>query len=211
MSSRRIRRDASGNYEIRLGEEERILLSRLPGQLIEALSILEDSWENSSDNDNENSPYAQEIVPEELRRLFPVAYPRDDEAESTYGSLTRPDLARSHRRALETLSKTARSIRLDSEGLESWLKALNSLRLVLGTDLDITEESDPVPASDPRHLEWEVYGYLSGLLDEIVSVLCDDLPPAIPGAGNDLIDDPWGEPPGGLRWDGTALPEPGEQ
>ena len=54
--------------------------------------------------------------------------------------------------------------------LDSWLTALNELRLVLGTRLDITEESyaqwpDP---RDPGARERALYLYLSGLQEEAV-------------------------------------------
>jgi hypothetical protein len=50
------------------------------------------------------------------------------------------------------------------------MQAVNSLRLVLGTMLEITDDDqepewDP---SDPNARTMALYGYLGGLLDEIV-------------------------------------------
>ena len=41
----------------------------------------------------------------------------------------------------------------------------------------------------------------------MIDLLSDALPPPLDGADEDVPDDPWGEPLGGLRWDGTPLPE----
>jgi hypothetical protein len=37
----------------------------------------------------------------------------------------------------------------------------------------------------------------------VVDALADILPPSSEDEG---LDDPWGEPPGDLRWDGTPVP-----
>jgi hypothetical protein len=38
----------------------------------------------------------------------------------------------------------------------------------------------------------------------VVDALADILPPSREDDAS--LDDPWGEPPGGLRWDGTPMP-----
>jgi hypothetical protein len=80
-------------------------------------------------------------------------------------------------------------------------------RLVLGTVLDIREDSEvPEGPVSPQLL---AYYYLSGLQGEIVEYLSESLPEALPGADDQIPEDPWGEPLGGLRWDGT--PQPGSE
>jgi hypothetical protein len=179
---------------VRLRVEERALLAALPQQLATALDEL---------------PVGGD-PPEALRRLFPPAYLHDERAEESYGSVMRSDLASHHREALETLLSTASKTRVDAAELEGWLVALNDLRLVLGTSLGVTEDVANVTPSDPRFQEWAIYGYLSFLQGEVVDALAGVLPPAVEGAGDDLPEDPWGEPLGDLRWDGTQRPEPGE-
>lgn len=147
-------------------------------------------------------------VPDALRRLFPTAHPRDPDEEAAYVALARRDLLRSHRDVLETLERTASATHLSEEELESWLTALNELRLVLGTSLGVTEDGLPPARHDPSYPQWALYGYLSGLVDDAVSALSGVLPPPTPGADDAAPVDPWGEPPGGLRWDGTALRDP---
>jgi hypothetical protein len=194
MSRRRIRALRSGAFEVRLRLEERALLAALPQQLATALDEL---------------PVGGE-PPEALRRLFPPAYLRDERAEESYASVMRADLATHHREALETLLTTASKSRVDAGELEGWLVALNDLRLVLGTALGVSEDMATVTPQDPRFQEWAVYGYLSFLVGEVVDALAGVLPAAVDGAGDDLPEDPWGEPLGDLRWDGTQRPEAGD-
>jgi hypothetical protein len=55
------------------------------------------------------------------------------------------------------------------------MQAINALRLVLGTMLDITDDDDELSfsPSDPNARTMALYGYLGGLLDEIVTVQLD--------------------------------------
>ena len=57
--------------------------------------------------------------------------------------------------------------------------------------------------------EWIAYHYLGGLQSELIDILEGSLPDPVPGADDLVPDDHWGEPPGGLRWDGT--PQPGDR
>ena len=190
----RISANARGGYDVDLPEEERDLLALLPGRLLTSLEIL-----TQPDSD----------IPENLRRLFPPAYPTDASAENAYIQLVRDDLLDHHRQALTVLRDSAEFTHLDEEGLAAWLTAITDLRLMLGSILEVSEEESEIDAADPRYYDWICYHYLSQLLFEIVSVLSDRLPPFDVGAKGDetLPEDPWGEPPGGLRWDGTPIPE----
>ena len=55
----------------------------------------------------------------------------------------------------------------------TWLRALNQLRLLLGTRLDVTEEGDERPMSDddPRAATFALYDYLAFLQDQLVDAL----------------------------------------
>ena len=53
--------------------------------------------------------------------------------------------------------------------------AVNDLRLVIGTNLDVCEDDGPLDPDDPDAPACAVYGYLTGLLDDIVSALADGL------------------------------------
>ena len=151
MVGRRITRDRKGDYRLRLPPDERELLRTLPSQMREVLQT--------------NDPG--------LRRLFPPAYPEDGDAEDEFRHLMREELLEGKLAALRVVEETAGAERLTGEQLEGWLGALESLRLYLGTQLDISEETyaaelDP---DDPEAPALALYGYLSWLQEEAVAAL----------------------------------------
>lgn len=144
MLRRPVKRSKSGRYQLRLSKDERDLLRSLPEQLN---AILE-----------EDDP--------RLRRLFPPAYADDPERDAEYQRLMREDLLDRHRAALETMAHTIDADSLDAEQLTAWLGTLNDFRLVLGTQLDVSE--DDIGADTP---EYVVYHYLSYLEEAVVEAL----------------------------------------
>ena len=76
-----------------------------------------------------------------LRRLFPPAYTDDDDANDEFQRLMREELLEGKLAALEIVEQTAGADHLTGEQLEGWLGALESLRLFLGTQLDVSEET----------------------------------------------------------------------
>ena len=143
---------SDGGVRLQLSRDERALLVGLTGELRALL----------------------EVTPEDpsLRRLFPQAYD-DDADERAYRELTGDSLLDSRREALELLEQTADSERLTAEEADAWLRALNDLRLVLGTRLDVQEDtfaSEP-NLNDPRGQALAVYGYLSWLQEQLVEAL----------------------------------------
>jgi hypothetical protein len=146
-----IRRTRKGDYALNLSAQERDVLRSLPVQLRELLS---------SDDPA-------------LRRLFPPAYPDDEALEAEYRGLMSADLLEHHTAALDTMETTIDNERLDEEQLLGWLGALNQLRLVLGTRLDVTEDMDygAIVEDDPRHPAFAMYNYLTYLQGEVVEAL----------------------------------------
>lgn len=151
MAHRRIEPDRKGGYRLRLPDEERELLRSLPAQLRDVLR---------SDDPS-------------LARLFPPAYPDDREADDEYRRLTRDELLDGKLAALHVVEQTAGADHLSAEELEAWLGALESLRLVLGTQIDVTEETyaDALDPSDPKAPALALYGYLSWLQEQAVEAL----------------------------------------
>jgi hypothetical protein len=148
----RIERTREGDFRLRLPPAERELLRRLPAELRDLLAA------NPADPD--------------LRRLFPPAY-EDDAGEAEYRRLMRADLVEGRRQALCVLQETIDNDRLSLDEAEAWLTALNDLRLVLGTRLNVSEDTllhglDP---REPRARELALYAYLSGLQEELVAAL----------------------------------------
>ena len=110
-----------------------------------------------------------------LRRLSPPAY--DDEAdERGYREIMGAELLNGRMQALELVAATAGNERLTAEEAETWLRALNDLRLVLGTRLDVQENSllDRIDSDDPDAAGLAVYAYLSWLQEQLVEALSID-------------------------------------
>jgi hypothetical protein len=143
--------------------------------------------------------------PASLRRLFPRAYTTDDEAERLFETASRAELLSRHREALRTLAETADLRTLTHEQMEAWMAALTELRLVFGTVLDVTDEELPA-AVDAESPQGVVYQYLTMLQAELIDVMEQWLPEPVEGADDAVPEDPWGEPLGDLRWDGTTQP-----
>ena len=157
FSRRRVRRSSDGAYEVHLPDAERALVADLVEQLRELLT---------ADTDDPS-----------LRRLFPTAYNQDVERDREYQQLVRDELLERRLAALDTVGSTIDAGRVDEQQLTGWLTALNDLRLVLGTRLDVSEDAVEVDADDPDALAHAVYGYLGFLVSEVVDALADGLPP----------------------------------
>jgi Domain of unknown function (DUF2017) len=149
---RGVERTGENEYRVVLSAGERELLQRLPSEL---RTLLDTQPEDPT-----------------LRRLFPPAYD-DAEEEVEYRRLMHDELLDGRRRALRVLEETADRERLDEEKLHAWLGALNDLRLVLGTRLDVSEElyeAEPDPR-DARAPELALYLYLTWLQEELVTAI----------------------------------------
>ena len=60
------------------------------------------------------------------------------------------------------------------------MRSVNAVRLVIGTQLDISEELAPVDQTDPDYPRYGVYDFLSNLLAWIVDALPSSPPPEAP-------------------------------
>jgi hypothetical protein len=154
MARRQIRLARDGSFRLRLSPPERELLRALPAEL----ELLLDAPE---------SP--------DLRRLSPAAY-EDADAQAEYTRLVGGELLEDRRRALGTIRETAGRDRLTAAEAEAWLRGLTTLRLVLGTRLDVREDEPPtVDPADPRAREFAVYLYLSYLQEQLVEAMSEAL------------------------------------
>ena len=120
------------------------------------------------------------IDPDEpmTRRLFPPAYPDsgDRAAEQEYRTLVDTALVSHHREAFAVLAETAEADTLSEPELNAWLSAVGSIRLVLGTRLDVSEDMAPPEPSDPTAPEYALYELLGQLQYLMIEVLAADLP-----------------------------------
>jgi len=149
----RIRRVRGGMIRIDLPEHERELVQRVLPQLRELMTV-------DADDDR-------------TRRLFPVAFPDDEEAEGEYRRYMHSELVSSRLGALDAVEATVDAKELTEEQAVAWLQSINSVRLVLGSLLDVSEELelDSLPVDDPQIESYALYAYLSMLLGELVEAL----------------------------------------
>ena len=150
---RQIERDADGGVRLRFNEGEILLLRE---RLDELQALLEDPDDPA------------------LRRLFPQAHD-DPESEEQYRSLVRDQLVTGRAKAVSVVRDTLERDTLDADEADAWLRALNDVRLVLGTRLDVTEDLDyeNLDLNEPRGRDLAVYGYLTWLQEQLVEALAE--------------------------------------
>jgi Domain of unknown function (DUF2017) len=154
MSERRVVTRSGGRYVLHLGRDERGLVARLLDELRVLLT----------------EPAADTSV----ARLFPVVHPDHPESEAEYQRLMRDELVTSRLSGIETVSnvlgRSGRKVTLDEAQMVAFMQAVNGVRLVLGTLLDVTEDDELIEEVDDTP-EYHLYGYLSWVLDSSVQAL----------------------------------------
>lgn len=111
-------------------------------------------------------------------RLFPDGYRDDPTAAAELRRLTEGNLrARKDDAAARFAARVpdgGGKVRLDPDDTATWLTAINDLRLVLGTRLGVTEDSDPLGGHRPgseQAAPYLIYHWLTGLQDELITRL----------------------------------------
>ncbi len=152
----RVSRNRRGQFELDIPPHERDVLRSLPGQLRELL------------NDGDDKA---------LKRLFPPAHPSDEDLNQQYRELVHDELVRERLWAAGVMEASVDAKRLDEEQMRAWLSALNDLRLVLGTRLDIEEDTDfeAIDADDPQAPVYALYAYLTFLQSQVIDALSEAL------------------------------------
>ena len=111
-----------------------------------------------------------------LIRIFPPAYhlADDAEADAEYQRLMREELVASRLSGITTVNDALQgSGPVGEETMIAFIQAINGLRLVLGTMLDVDEDDDPeeIDEDGPLVGEHHLYNFLSWLLDWAVRAL----------------------------------------
>jgi hypothetical protein len=151
-SRKLLTRGRGGTWTLHLGADERQLLASLATELD---ALLEARPDDPS-----------------LRRLHPTAYIDDEEHEAGWQLLIGEELRATRRAQLDVLRAAAERTELDDDEVQGWMQALNALRLVLGTRLDVSEdEVGPLDANDPDAPAYALYELLGYLLDRTVQSL----------------------------------------
>jgi len=142
-------------FTLHIGTDERLVVAGLLTEL----------------RDMQTDPDAADAV----ARLFPVVHPTDPVEEEEWQRLMREELVTSRRAAIDTvvevLQRPGRKIPVSADEMHVFVQAVNSIRLVLGTVLEVAEDEDEVPPELLESPEYALYGYLSFVLDASVRVL----------------------------------------
>jgi len=151
-----IQRQKDGTFLLLIGDDEREIFLNLLDQLAEVIT-------------DPNNPA--------VRRLFPAAYINDDERNNEYARLMHEELAASKTASIASARHLLESPNpMSADDLMAFMQVVNSLRLILGTLLDVDESDGPLPDPDePEAASWHLYTYLGWLLEWIVEELGSEL------------------------------------
>ncbi|MCU1398201.1 MAG: hypothetical protein JWN62_1310 [Acidimicrobiales bacterium] len=156
-----IEREGNG-YRFNLDREERALVHRL---MTEMRALLQEPDADSGDG---------QVTDNRLKRIFPTAYHQagDQELDQEYQRLMREEILASRLLGLDAVDEFMNAASGDRANateaqMMAFLQALNGVRLVLGTMLDVDEQHDvgDVPDDHPNAGEYNLYDFLSWLLD----------------------------------------------
>jgi hypothetical protein len=114
-----------------------------------------------------------------LARLFPDGYTNDEHASADFRRFTEQDLRQQKIAALsdvrDTLENKQDPTSVNSQQAQSWLKAINDLRIALSIRLEINEESfetfEMLPDEDPQKSVYAVYFWLGWLQENLLGLL----------------------------------------
>jgi hypothetical protein len=147
------------HWVLNIGANERAVIEQLLSELRALLT----------DDSDEPSPL--------LQRLFPMAYPDDEEKEAEYQRLMREELVTSRVIQIDAVAGYLADdgAYLDEGQVIALMQSVNALRVVLGTMLDVGEDDEvgTGQVGDESEAERQLYGFLSWLLDWIVRSLQD--------------------------------------
>ena len=110
------------------------------------------------------------------KRLFPPAYPDDEEAEAEYRAMLHDELADGRRSRIARIRATLERDELTTEEVDAWVGVLNDIRLTLGTELDVAQDEGLPDEDDPRHTPFVRYIYLGWLQEQFVDAAAASLP-----------------------------------
>ena len=164
----------SGKLTLKLDPAEQAVLSQLFEQMAELL--------DDPDSQTNTDPLAQLLnmggstqISDDpvLARLFPDGYSNDEHASADFRRFTEQDLRAQKVFALATVRRTladwSGKASITDQQAQDWLKAINDLRLVLGTRLEITDEGETDFEADEPGIH--LYNYLTYLQGTLIDAL----------------------------------------
>lgn len=138
-----------GQISVRLDDTMRALLRQATEELREVLLVDE---------------------PDLTRRLYPTAYPDDEELEGDYQEMVHDQLLMQRLDGIDQLQASIDDEKISFDVADVWMNTINQLRLVLGTQLDVGEEQVEIDEDDPLATSHVVYQVLSYVLEELTRV-----------------------------------------
>jgi len=138
----------AGQISVRLDETMRALIKQVAEELREVL-LVED--------------------PELTRRLYPTAYPDDDELEDGYQQVVHDQLLMQRLDGVDQLQASIDDEEISLDTADAWMSTINQIRLVLGTKLDVGEQQVDIDQDDPESTSYVIYQVLSHILEELTS------------------------------------------
>ncbi len=156
--TRRIARAADGRIAVHLAPREREILAALVTEL---------QGEAAADLPGDPG----------LARLRPPAFPDDPKAAAAFRELVGEDLEDQRQARLATMAETIDAVWLDDAQAAAWLGAVNDLRLVHGSRLGVTEESErePLDEDDPDAGLRMVFLWLGWVEEQLVDAIAAGL------------------------------------
>ena len=135
-----------GDLTVRLDENLRELIRKVTEELREVLLV--------DDTD-------------QVARLYPTAYPDDDELDKDYQEMVQDQLLMDRLDGIDKLQGSLGDQTLSVEMADVWMNTINQARLVLGTQLDVSEDDGPIDEDDPLVQNKVVYQLLSHILEDL--------------------------------------------
>jgi Domain of unknown function (DUF2017) len=182
MTTTGFRRASGGGARIKVAAEEAAVVRTLVGQLLEILG--EDDRPDRPQGADDGMPsftFSENTEPSSdpvLARLFPNAYSDDDDSAAEFRRYTEAGLRDGKREAAQIVLDTlgdGGDVRLDADQCQAWLRALNDIRLALGTRLEIDEDFEHrlkgLDWDDPRYAAFAAYDWLTYLQESLVGAL----------------------------------------
>lgn len=167
------------------------LLRSLAGQIIEllrnekAVAETEDPLEQLLDFSGPTTAPEDPV----LARLFPTAYPDDEDAAGDFRRFTEGQLRDGKAAAAATIIDSLESaglpdqpedglfidLELDNPTALSWMRSFNDMRLAIGTRLEVEEGDEDfwesLPEEDPRTQVHDIYQWLGYLQETLVDAV----------------------------------------
>ena len=158
---------------------EATLLRHQIGQVMELIGgttrttgdVLEDIFDLDAGVDTPQDPA--------LARLLPDAYTGDPDSAREFRRYTESSLRTSKREdaqtVLDTLPVVGGDVRLNPDQARAWMRALNDLRLAIGTRIDVTEDYEEqileLNPEDPRAAAFGLYGWLGAVQSALIQTV----------------------------------------